>query len=160
MSARQPQHRRDPEAAIADWVDRPVGAIIDHILSCYHPVAWRQLAELRELSAAAGLDGALADRVARFDEAFSEHLRDEERVAFPTMRAESGRARDARTALEHDHLHIERLLGELRGALPEGCERSAARAQLGALLAEMEADLAPHATLEELLFARVAAEGS
>ena len=149
-----PNHRRDPEAAIADWLDRPVGEVIDHILSRYHTLVRRQLAELRTLVVAAGLDDALAARVARFDDELSQHLLTEERVSFRMIRAAGGHTKVAQGVMVHEHLLIDRLLGELREALPEGVEGSLERAQIGALLAEIEADLVPHATLEELVFAR------
>ncbi|MCA9514431.1 MAG: hemerythrin domain-containing protein [Myxococcales bacterium] len=141
------------EDAIADWIDRPVGEVIDHILSRYHGPARRQLGELRALAAAAAIDGALADKLALFDEELTQHMVKEERVAFQMLRAAGGHVGVAMRVMEHEHVLIDRLLAELRDALPVGADGPPGRAQLAILLAEIEADLAPHAALEEILFA-------
>lgn len=167
---------RTPEPDARDWNTETLHALIDHIVATYHVPLREELPRLESMAAkVARVHGAKAAHLARLDAIVAElsaelrsHMRKEEAVLFPAIRAiEEGAAHpglriDAPIAvMEHEHDHAGSLLSELRTitdgyAAPQwACETFAA---LYHGLSELEAAMHVHVHLENnVLFPRALA---
>src|SRR6185295_1735402 len=86
-----------------DWTREPLGSLIDHIITTYHDPLREELPRLRRMaekvaevhSWKAAYLGQIADLVDALAADLLTHMRKEEAVLFPTIRAiEAGRASD------------------------------------------------------------------
>ncbi|TNF26967.1 MAG: iron-sulfur cluster repair protein YtfE [Deltaproteobacteria bacterium] len=159
-----------PPKDIADWRKRPVGEVIDHIVTRYHTALRKQISEVARLAEAVhsvdlprrpGLVSPLLEKLTVLSEELTQHMVKEERLAFQMVRAAAGFVGVPLAVMEHEHRLAHDLLGELReltggwtppnGASPALCE-------LYTLMLELEADLGEHSALEDDLFARARAD--
>lgn len=167
-----------------DWSREPLHALIDHIIATYHDPLRAELPRLEGMAKkVAGVHGAKADYLATIDDIVGElsadlnaHMRKEEQVLFPSIRAiEIGDSHGPRAmwitapigVMEQEHDRAGELLAELRrltgGYVPPewGCQTVRAFYQG---LEEMEAAMHVHVHLENnVLFPRalqVAAGGA
>jgi regulator of cell morphogenesis and NO signaling len=158
-----------------DWNQQPLTALIDHLLGVYHASARAEMPRLEALATRVlRVHGARAPRLLGRIEAIvmelsaelNEHMRKEEMVLFPAMRAlERGEPlprpvpiSSPLEVMEHEHEIAVDLLSELRtltnGYTPPewACETTRA---LYDGLARLERDLHVHVYLEdEILFPR------
>lgn len=123
-----------PEPDQRDWNSEPLHVLIDHIIFTYHDPLREELPRLESMAAKVfrvhGRKAVHLERlngiVAELSPELRSHIRKEELVLFPAIRAiEDGRARsdvrlDAPIAvMEHEHDHAGALLSELR-AITDG----------------------------------------
>ena len=156
-----------------DWSKEPLGSLIDHIIATYHDPLREELPRLQRMAeqvaevhgAKAAHLGQIADIVNALSADLLTHMRKEEAVLFPAIRAiEKGRASDAAwmvapiSVMERDHEQAGALLTDLR-RLTGGYESPAwGCATLRALyqgLDEFERSMHVHVHLENnVLFPR------
>ncbi len=142
--------------SIDAWKERPVPALIDHILQRYHEPLKR---ELPRLSALAERVAALHPEHGRVAEVFEAlrweldaHLAKEEQVLFPMILAGQGEMAGPPIAvMEREHDAATRALAELRSltgdyAAPDGAAPEVA--ELWAGLQALEGELRAHIALE------------
>lgn len=162
-----------PQSDQRDWNTEPLHVLIDHIISTYHDPLREELPRLESMAAQVlRVHGGKAAHLTRLDGIVAElsadlrsHIRKEELVLFPAIRAiEEGQARAGVrieapiTVMEHEHDQAGSLLAELR-AITEGyvppvwaCETFRA---LYHGLSELEAAMHLHVHLENnVLFPR------
>lgn len=142
------------------WDQRPLGALIDHIVAAYHRPQPAELARLQALAEHLP-GGAVAAGLAGLRELLREHTRREEELVFPWLRGGNQRSAGLLVnLLEHEHGDIERGLRDLtRLCAPDAAEpdRVAARVrrELAAGLRAFERTLDVHLRLENrVLFPR------
>jgi regulator of cell morphogenesis and NO signaling len=145
------------------WTTRPVAELVDHIVSVFHAVEQRELADLQEaLRAAAGrqpgsaaLDD-LADAIARLRVDLCEHMAKEETVLFPWLR--SGRGDLARTPIQvmmMEHDATLRLLNHVRALRQTWVATAPAAAEIVERLTALDRNIREHMHLENnVLFPR------
>ena len=156
-----------------DWAREPFGALIDHIVTTYHDTLREELPRLEGMaSKVSQVHGATAVYLARVEAIVRElatdlraHMRKEEQVLFPAIRAletHEGlaplRLSTPIDVMEQEHDHAGALLAELR-RITEGFVAPAWACQtFRALyhgLAELEASMHVHVHLENnVLFPR------
>jgi regulator of cell morphogenesis and NO signaling len=158
-----------------DWTTEPLHLLIDHIVSTYHDPLRHELTRLEEMAAKVlRVHGSKAAHLARLDAIVAElsaelrsHMRKEEIVLFPAIRAleerqsQTGaglRIHSPIAAMMHEHDHAGALLAELR-VITDGYATPAwACATVRALydgLSELEAAMHVHVHLENnILFPR------
>jgi len=155
-----------------DWTHDPLGLLIDYILATYHDGLREELPRLQALAAkAAHVHGGTAPHfveIAKIVDALSEdlftHMRKEEAVLFPAIRAiEEGRADAAWltapvSVMEHEHDRAGALLSDLRELTGDYTPPDGACATTRALyqgLEELEHSMHVHVHLENnVLFPR------
>jgi regulator of cell morphogenesis and NO signaling len=156
-----------------EWNHEPLHALIDHIVSAYHDVLREELSRLESMAAKVSrVHGSRASHLSRLEAIVSElsaeirsHMRKEEMVLFPAIRAiESGRGRPAVpiaapiAVMEGEHDHAGALLAELRSITGGYVAPSWACETFRALyhgLSELEAAMHVHVHLENnILFPR------
>jgi regulator of cell morphogenesis and NO signaling len=164
--------RSDPR----DWNSAPLATLIDHVVTTYHRPLGDELPRLESMAAkVARVHGSKAPHLPRVAAVVTElsadlqlHMRKEELVLFPAIRAIEASAAPAELRLdmpiavmEHEHDHAGALLAELRVisdgyAAPEwACETFRALYQG---LSELEAAMHVHVHLENnILFPRALA---
>lgn len=164
-----------PAVEDRDWTRESLHRLIDHIIDTYHNPLRDELPRLESMATRVlHVHGATSSHLARLDAIVAEladdlqtHMRKEEMVLFPAIRAaELGRERAMPIAtpiavMEHEHDRAGELLAELRAITgsyhaPEwACETYRA---LYHGLAEMEAQMHVHVHLENnILFPRAIA---
>lgn len=95
------------------WAERPLGALIDHIIAAYHRPLPAELARLLALAEQLP-GGGLVRGLTGLRELLREHTRREEDLVFPWLRGGSRRSAGLLVnLLEHEHGDIERCLREL-----------------------------------------------
>jgi regulator of cell morphogenesis and NO signaling len=119
-----------PVAGGRDWMREPLSSLIDHIVTTHHDVLREELPRLERMAAkAVKIHGSrepylkdVADVVGELSADLNDHMRKEELVLFPAIRAiERGHACPAgwivapMTAMEQEHDRAGELLAELRG---------------------------------------------
>lgn len=111
-----------------DWTREPLAAIADHIVTTYHDPLREELPRLEAMAAKVfRVHGGNASNLARLEEIVAElsadlraHMRKEEMVLFPAIRAiEAGGPASVGISapiavMEHEHDHAGTLLSELR----------------------------------------------
>ena len=158
-------------AVVTGWADRPLGELIDHILSTYHRSLWDELPRLGAMALKvreAHHDKApvmLSELVSTFDSLraeLEEHMHKEEQVLFPMIKAGQGAAAGGPIAcMEHEHERAGAALARLRELthdyeLPE--EACTTWRALWHGLAQLETALHEHIHLENnILFPRALA---
>jgi len=118
-----------PSGENRDWTREPLHALIDHIVTTYHDPLRSELPRLGAMARkVAGVHGAKAGHLARMEaivaelaEDLLEHMKKEEQVLFPAIRAIEDGAGYEPTALlgpvsvmEREHDRAGELLGALR----------------------------------------------
>jgi regulator of cell morphogenesis and NO signaling len=169
-----------PAVEAQDWPSAPLHVLIDHIISWYHDALREELPRLetmamRVLSVHGGREPRVLGRIDAIIRELSadlhEHMRKEEMVLFPTIRAiESGVAKHVTAVsapirvMEWEHVRAGNLLTELRsitaGFVPPewGCQTLRA---LYDGLRELEASMHMHVHLENnVLFPRAVRLGA
>ncbi|MEQ1634598.1 MAG: iron-sulfur cluster repair protein YtfE [Planctomycetota bacterium] len=160
----------DPTEDGIRWDERPVGELIDHLLSTYHEAHRRELPRL--VAMARKVEAVHADRADRpsglaahlefcADE-LERHMQKEEQVLFPMLRAgHGGHASGPIQVMEHEHQEHGANLEALRRLAHDYVPPHAACATWRALylgLEQLERDLMQHIHLENhVLFPRVLA---
>jgi regulator of cell morphogenesis and NO signaling len=155
-----------------DWTSEPLHALVDHIVSTYHEPLREELPRLEAMASKVfQVHGANASHLARLEAIVAElsaelraHMRKEELVLFPAIRAIEASApapvpiSAPIAAMEHEHDHAGGLLSELREltqgyTAPEwACQTFRAFYQG---LAELESTMHLHVHLENnVLFPR------
>jgi regulator of cell morphogenesis and NO signaling len=156
-----------------DWTHEPLAALIGHIVARYHDPLREELPRLREMAARVtqvhGRNAVYLTRLLEIVDALSanlvEHMRKEERILFPAIRAiEAGRASDEAwitapvSAMEHEHDWAGALLDDLRELTGDYTLPDSACATMRALyqgLEELEHSMHMHVHLENnVLFPR------
>jgi regulator of cell morphogenesis and NO signaling len=98
--------------AEVDWTERPLAELVDHILTRYHEPLRRELPELVRLARKvegvhpdkAGCPLGLGDHLASVQDGLELHMRKEEQVLFPLVRARRGRQAGGPVGvLTHEH---------------------------------------------------------
>jgi regulator of cell morphogenesis and NO signaling len=167
---------RRPEPDGRAWGGETLHALIDHIVTTYHDSLREELPRLESLAAKVRrVHGAKAAHLPRLEAIVSElsaelrsHMRKEEQVLFPAIRALEGLHTEARpridapiAVMEHEHDHAGVLLSELRDITDGYAPPSWACATFRALyqgLSELEATMHVHVHLENnILFPRALA---
>lgn len=159
------EHSNDPPASV--WAEKPIEALIEHLLECYHAA---HRAELPRLIADAqkvervhadkpNCPQGLAAHLAHMAEELDQHMQKEEQILFPMFR--SGRGRSAGMpvqVMEIEHQEHAQNLQQLRRLAHDFIPPSEACNTWRALylaLDEFEAQLMQHIHLENnLLFPR------
>lgn len=155
-----------------DWTEEPLGLLIEHIVATYHDSLCEELPRLQGMaSKVARVHGAktpsfirIAEIVEEFSAELVAHMRKEETVLFPVIRAiEEGRADAAWikapvSVMEREHDHAGALLDDLReltcGYTPPDGACATTRA-LYQGLEELERSMHVHVHLENnVLFPR------
>jgi len=160
------------KASDRDWTEEPLGALVEHIVVTYHDSLCEELPRLQGMAAkVARVHGARTPRfvrIAEIVEALSSdlraHMRKEETVLFPVIRAiEEGRATAAWiqapvSVMEREHDHAGALLADLRDLTGDYTPPDGACATTRALyqgLEELERSMHVHVHLENnVLFPR------
>lgn len=156
-----------------DWTHEPLASLIDHIVATYHDPLREEMPRLQEMAArVAQVHGRKAVHLTRLLEIVDAlaadllaHMRTEERVLFPAIRAiESGRASDVAwitapvSAMQHEHDWAGALLDDLRELTGNYTLPDSACATMRALyqgLEELERAMHVHVHLENnVLFPR------
>lgn len=163
---------RPPDAPAETWADKPLGEVIDHILTRYHEALRRDLPTLLEMARTvervhadkANRPRGLADHLEGILAAVESHLMKEEQILFPLIR--SGRGPMAFMpikVMEQEHVEHGENLAKTRALAhdlippPEACATWRA---LYEGLARIEMDLFEHIHLENyVLFPRALAGG-
>jgi regulator of cell morphogenesis and NO signaling len=164
-----------------DWTREPLGAVIDHIVTTYHESLRQELPRLEGMAAkVARVHGGkapfllhLADTLGELSADLNEHMRKEEAVLFPAIRAIDGPGPAGRATwiaapvavMELEHDRAGELLAELRRTSGNYMPPDWACATFKALyqgLEELESSMHVHVHLENnVLFPRAlnAAQG-
>jgi regulator of cell morphogenesis and NO signaling len=161
-----------PAADGRDWTQEPLHALTTHIVATYHDALRKELPRLETMAArVAAVHGAKSPALARIEEVvgelsadLSEHMRREELVLFPVIRAaEAGMPVPMPIAapiavMEHEHDAAGDLLAELRSLTGEYIVPAWGCATVRALyqgLHELENEMHVHVHLENnVLFPR------
>ena len=166
---------QQPAADARDWNREPLHALVDHIVATYHEPLHEELPRLEAMAAKVHrVHGSKAPYLARVDAIVTElsadlqsHMRKEEAVLFPAIRAVEAGARTPIpvsapiTVMEAEHDHAGALLLELRTitdsyAAPEWACQTFRALYHG--LADLEAAMHVHVHLENnVLFPRAVA---
>ena len=161
--------RQDARSAAVDWHGRPLGELIDFIVSTHHDYTRSAFARLAPLAAkVAGKHGAVHAELARVAATFEElaedltsHMLKEERMLFPYIRALAGpggapaapfgTVRNPVHMMMREHDRAADLLVTLAGATADFSPPEDACPSFRALyagLAELRLDLLKHISLE------------